>query len=71
MTTFKMAYRNVLRQKRRTFLTVLTMVGGFTLASVSIAWSDGVYNFVIDMFTRTRLGHIQIHGQNYLDKPTL
>jgi len=71
MTTFKMAYRNVLRQKRRTLLTVITMLGGFTLASISIAWSDGTYNFVIDMFTRTQLGHIQVHGRSYLDKPTL
>lgn len=71
MITFKMAFRNVLRQKRRTLLTVLTMLGGFTLASISIAWSDGAYNFVIDLFTRTRLGHIQVHGQGYLDKPTL
>ncbi len=71
MTTFKMAYRNVLRQKRRTLLTVLTMLGGFTLASISIAWSDGMYNFVIDLFTRTRLGHIQVHGAGYLDRPTL
>lgn len=71
MMTFKMAYRNVLRQKRRTLLTVITMLGGFTLASISIAWSDGAYNFVIDLFTRTQLGHIQMHGQGYLDKPTL
>ncbi len=71
MMTFKMAYRNVLRQRRRTLLTVMTMLGGFTLASISIAWSDGNYNFVIDLFTRTQLGHIQIHSQGYLDKPTL
>jgi ABC-type lipoprotein release transport system permease subunit len=71
MMTFKMAYRNVLRQKRRTFLTVMAMLSGFTLASISIAWSDGTYNFVIDMFTRTQLGHIQVHGQGYLDKPTI
>lgn len=69
--TFKMAYRNVLRQKRRTLLTVITMLGGFTLASISIAWADGTYNSVIDMFTRTRLGHIQVHSRGYLDKPTL
>jgi ABC-type lipoprotein release transport system permease subunit len=66
-----MAYRNVLRQKRRTLLTVLTMVGGFTLSSISIAWSDGAYDFVIDLFTRHQLGHIQIHGEGYLDRPTL
>jgi len=71
MITFKMAYRNVWRQKRRTLLTMLTMMGGFVLASMAVALSDGAYNFVIDLFTRTRLGHIQIHGRGYLDKPTL
>ena len=71
MITFKIAFRNVLRQKRRTLLTVLTMMGGFALASISFAWSDGSYNVIIDMFTRNQLGHIQIHGQGYLDRPTL
>jgi ABC-type lipoprotein release transport system permease subunit len=71
MITFKMAYRNVWRQKRRTLLTVLTMMGGFVLASMAVALSDGAYNFVINLFTSTRLGHIQIHGRGYLDKPTL
>lgn len=61
----------MLRQKRRTLLTVLTMMGGFALASISIAWSDGSYNVIIDMFTRTQLGHIQVHGKGYLDRPTL
>ncbi|UCG61013.1 MAG: ABC transporter permease [Candidatus Zixiibacteriota bacterium] len=67
----KVAFRNVLRQKRRTLLTVLTMMGGFALAAISIAWSDGSYNVIIDKFTRTQLGHIQIHGKGYLDRPTL
>ncbi|MDH4158260.1 MAG: ABC transporter permease [candidate division Zixibacteria bacterium] len=68
---FKIAFRNVFRQKRRTILTVLTMFGGFTLASISIAWSDGSYNNIISMFTRNRLGHIQIHARGYLDRPSL
>lgn len=71
MITFRMAYRNIYRQKRRTLLTVLTMLGGFVLASISIAWSDGAYDTMIDFFTRNQLGHIQIHGEGYLDKPTL
>ncbi len=71
MITLKIAYRNIYRQKRRTLLTVLTMLGGFVLASISIAWSDGAYNTVIDLFTRNQLGHIQIHGEGYIDKPTL
>lgn len=71
MLTVKMAFRNVLRQKRRTVLTGLTMLGGFFLASVSIGWADGTYNGIIDMFTRNRTGHVQVHAKGYLDKPTL
>ena len=67
----KIALRNTLRQKRRTILTALAMLGGFVLASVSVGWSDGTYSFIIDMFTRNQLGHIQIHGEGYLDKPSI
>lgn len=71
MLILKIAWRNIFRQKRRTVLTMLTMVGGFVLASVSISWSDGTYNHVIDLFTRNRLGHIQVHHQGYLDRPAI
>jgi len=67
----KIAFRNIFRQKRLTILTVLTMFGGFTLASISIAWSDGSYAYVIDMFTRNEMGHTQIHRQGYVDRPSL
>lgn len=67
----KIAFRNTLRQKRRTVLTALTMFGGFTLAAISIGWSDGSYANIINLFTRNRLGHIQIHSKGYLDKPSL
>ncbi|MEE4310257.1 MAG: FtsX-like permease family protein [candidate division KSB1 bacterium] len=68
---FKIAVRNTMRQKRRTILTALTMFGGFVLASISVGWSDGTYSYIIDMFTRNQLGHIQIHGAGYLDKPSI
>ncbi len=71
MLTFKIAFRNIFRQKRRTFLTILTMFGGFTLAAISIGWADGTYNNIINIFTRNQLGHIQIHHKGYLDRPTL
>ena len=71
MMLLKISFRNVLRQKRRTLFTVLMMAGGFALASVSIGWSDGTYSYIIDMFTRNRMGHIQIHAAGYLDKPSL
>ena len=67
----KIAFRNIFRQKRRTILTSLAMIVGFTLSSVFIGWSDGAYGDIISMFTRNRIGHIQVHRQGYLDKPSL
>ena len=67
----KIAFRNIFRQKRRTILTALAMIVGFTLSSVFIGWSDGAYGNIIAMFTRNRIGHIQVHREDYLDKPSL
>ncbi len=71
MVVLKMAFRNILRQKRRTVFTALSIIGGFTLAVIFIGWADGSYNGIIDRFTRTRLGHIQIHEKTYLARPSL
>ncbi|MBN1155035.1 ABC transporter permease [candidate division KSB1 bacterium] len=68
---FKIAFRNTMRQKRRTFFTALTMFGGFVLASIAVGWAGGTYSYIIDMFTRNQLGHIQIHRQGYLDKSSI
>jgi putative ABC transport system permease protein len=67
----KIAFRNMLRQRRRTALTLLTVFGGFALAAISIGWSDGTYSYIIRMFTSTRLGQIEIHAKGYLDSPSL
>jgi len=71
MLILKMAWRNIFRQRRRTVLTGLSMIGGFILAAISIGWTDGSYNDIIDTFTRSRLGHIQIHEKTYLNRPSL
>lgn len=71
MLTIKMAFRNLFRHKRRTILTASSMIVGFILGSFFIGWADGTYNYIIDTFTRNRLGHIQIHRKGYLDQPTL
>ena len=67
----KIALRNIFRQKRRTILTALAMIAGFTLSSLFIGLSDGAYGNIITMFTRNRTGHIQVHRAGYLDKPSL
>jgi len=71
MLIFKMAFRNIFRQKRRTIFTGLSVVGGYALAVIFIGWSDGSYNNIIDQFTRSLFGHIQIHEKTYLDRPSI
>ena len=71
MLSIKMAFRNLLRQKRRTVYTAISMIIGFTLAAFFIGWQDGSYNTIIDNFTRYKTGHIQIHKGNYLDSPKM
>jgi putative ABC transport system permease protein len=68
---FKMAFRNIFRQKRRSLLTALTMFGGFILTAVAIGFSDGTFNGIVNLFTRTRLGHIQLHPRGYQERPAL
>ena len=52
-------------------MTALTMAGGFLFCSLSLGISEGTYSNLIDMFTRDRTGHIQVHKEGYLDKPSL
>jgi putative ABC transport system permease protein len=67
----KLAWRNVFRQKRRTILTLLTMTGGFFLSSLSIGWMNGSYGSIIMFFTGGRTGQIQVHGDGYLEDPSI
>ncbi len=71
MLILRMALRNLLRNRRRTLLTGLMIAGGFTFFSATLGLSDGTYGSIIDMFTRSRTGHAQIHAAGYLDRPSL
>jgi putative ABC transport system permease protein len=71
MIMWKIALRNIIRQKRRSILTALSMFGGFVLAAFFIGFSDGTYNGIIDTFTRSQTGHIQVHANDYLAHPSL
>lgn len=47
---FKLAFRNVMRQRRRSLLTLLSMGGGYLLLCLSLSLSEGSYNNIIDLF---------------------
>ena len=68
---FKLAFRNIFRQRRRSILTALSIGGGYLLCTLSISLLEGSYNNIIDLFTLSNTGHIQIHQDNYLDRPKI
>jgi ABC-type lipoprotein release transport system permease subunit len=67
----KVSLRSVLRHRRRTILTVLTMMAGFVLSAVAISWAEGTYDGIISLFTNSMTGQIQIHAAGYLDDPSI
>ncbi len=66
-----LAFRNILRNKRRSLLTLLSMGGGYFLLCITLSMSEGSYSNIIDIFTRDHTGHVQIHADDYLTRPSL
>ena len=71
MLTLRLAFRNLLRHKSRSLLCGLSMMGAYVLFSISLGFSDGSYGSLIRMLTDTHSGHVQIHSQGYLERPSL
>ena len=71
MLIFKLAFRNILRNRRRSLLTLLSMGGGFFLLCITLSMSEGSYSNIINIFTQDHTGHVQIHQQDYLERPSL
>jgi ABC-type lipoprotein release transport system permease subunit len=47
------------------------MIIGFVLLGISFAFGEGGYGHIIEMFTHSHTGHIQIHSKGYLERPNL
>lgn len=59
------AWRNLLRQRRRTLLTASAMAVGVALCMVMIALIDGMYGQLFDVMVTQKLGHVQLHHPGY------
>lgn len=66
-----MAMRNILRNRRRSFLTIMMMVAGFVFISGSLALVEGSYGDMIKLFTRQYTGHVQITHKDFVDNPSM
>jgi len=63
---FKIAVRNLVRQKRRTLLTASLITIGVVSVVVFVAVSGSFKNMMVGQITDSFLGHIQIHKKGYV-----
>jgi putative ABC transport system permease protein len=63
---FKIAVRNLLRYKRRTFLTASLITIGVIFVLVFISVSGSFKAMMISQITDSMLGHVQIHKKGYV-----
>lgn len=71
MIFLRLAGRNVLRNARRSAITVLAIAIGMTALLFLWAFIDGVNEQMIENSTRYLSGHLQVHRQGYHDDQSL
>ncbi|MCF8462056.1 MAG: ABC transporter permease [Flavobacteriales bacterium] len=68
---FKLAWRNIWRNKRRTAITLTSIMMAVFLSNFLISLNDGIFGNMLDNMTRSFLGHVQVHQNGYWDDQTL
>lgn len=71
MNLIKMAWRNLWRNSRRTFITLFSMTFGLTMMIVGYALMDGMLNQMVHYATVLGTGHVQVHHPDYLEDHSL
>jgi len=66
LNIFKLAFRNLLRYKRRTLLTSTLITLGVVAVLLFISVSGSFKSMMIGQITDSMLGHLQIHRKGYL-----
>ena len=69
--TFSLAWRNLWRHPRRTWLTVGAMVFSNILLVFMISLQFGMYRLMYDNSLSMFTGHIQVQADGYIDEPKL
>ncbi len=69
--TLHMAWRNLWRHGKRTWLTVGAMIFSNTLLVFSISLQFGIYDMMINNSLQAFSGHIQLQHPRYLEQPKM
>ena len=71
MMLWALAARNVLRNRRRSLITVVSIAVGLAALTFMWAFVDGMNRQMVDNSTRYFSGDVQVHRQGYHDDPSL
>ncbi len=69
--TLRLAWRNIWRNPRRTWLTAAAIAFCSTLLIFSITLQLGAYDMMIDNTLRTYTGHLQVQRAGYQERPRM
>ncbi len=67
MNIVTLGWRNIWRNKRRTYITVASVLFAVLFAIVMRAFQEGTYSRAIENMVRMVSGHVQIHAAGYWD----
>ncbi|MEO8548908.1 MAG: ABC transporter permease, partial [Kofleriaceae bacterium] len=67
----RIALRNLLRQRRRTLILMITVVFSFALLLVFTGLADGGHQAMADIGVRMGLGHVVVYPTGYREDPSL
>jgi putative ABC transport system permease protein len=68
---FKMAWRNIWRNTRRSILTICAIAFATLLLIFMLSWQFGSYDTMINAAVRAQSGHLQVQAKDYNDKHTI
>ena len=66
-----LAWRNIWRNKRRTFITMASVFFAVILSSLMMSIKEGTYDNMIDAMVGTFSGYVQVQNKDYWDDKTL
>lgn len=68
---WKIAWRNVWRNRRRSLITLAASSAGLAVLIVVFSLGDGIHAQLVNDATRTSLGHFQVLARGYREDPVL
>ncbi len=67
----KLAWRNIWRNRRRTYITLASVFFAVLLSSVLMSMKEGVYEKLIESLVVNYMGYAQVHAKDYWEEKTL